>query len=329
MQRMNRSSGRKLPAGFTAADVMVTCSVVLLGCAILFPALLAASADSDVQTCTNNLRTLSVAFHEFSDVRKAFPPRRTGLGGKRPYGGWGGQILPFLEPELAARYNPDYDYYDPINQPVCQETLAPFVCPASPQDRKLVVTASASVTSRNTDRAAVFSFAPGLNDYIASNGLRMPNAGYGVNWPERVGGNQHQAMTDNENRPYHEISDGLSNTILIIEKAGLPDPWRVGKKTGDASPIGGENSRGAWAGFGSIVFAGYDRETGNERAKGDASDCLVNCNNFFGIYSFHAAGANILLCDGSVRFVTPQLDGLTHGRLTTRDDGQPIDPRSF
>jgi prepilin-type processing-associated H-X9-DG protein len=64
-------------------------------------------------------------------------------------------------------------------------------------------------------------------------------------------------------------------------------------------------------------------------ARGDSTDCSVNCNNSFGIYGFHEKGANILLCDGAVRFVTPKLDGLTFGRLTTRDDGQLIADDAF
>ncbi|MBI1246706.1 DUF1559 domain-containing protein [bacterium] len=316
--------------GYQLSDAIVATVVLLMALAFLLPAWQMAASNAERKVCEDNLRTLNVAFHEFSDVREAFPPRRTGLGGNHPYGGWGGQILPFIKPDLAARYNSDVDYYDKVNQPVAQQTIDAFVCPASPKDRQLTVTASTSAGSRNPDKALVFTFRPGLNDYIASNGLSMPRAGYGVNWPAAVRGNQHQAMTDNATLPFHRISDGLSNTILVFEKGGMPDEWKLGKKTNESSPIGGENSRGAWAGFGSISTGVFDQETGTVRGgSGDSSDCTVNCNNFFGIYGFHPEGANILLCDGSVRFVTPELDGLTLGRLITRDDGQPIDPRSF
>ncbi|WP_254511852.1 H-X9-DG-CTERM domain-containing protein [Anatilimnocola floriformis] len=48
----------------------------------------------------------------------------------------------------------------------------------------------------------------------------------------------------------------------------------------------------------------------------------MNCNNFYGIYGFHEKGANVLMCDGSVRFIGLKLNGLTLARLTNRDDGQ-------
>jgi prepilin-type processing-associated H-X9-DG protein len=160
----------------------------------------------------------------------------------------------------------------------------------------------------------------------------MPRTGYGAAWPSDLNGNQRQAMTDSENLPLAKITDGLSNTILIVEKAGAPAAYRHGKKTSKDDLFAGQNnSRGAWAGYGSIAFAPMDPKSDEtlRSAKGDSNDCSVNCNNTFGIYGFHEKGANILLCDGSVKFVTPALDGLTFGRLTTRDDGQLITADGF
>jgi prepilin-type processing-associated H-X9-DG protein len=54
------------------------------------------------------------------------------------------------------------------------------------------------------------------------------------------------------------------------------------------------------------------------------TDCTVNCNNTFGIYGFHEDGANVLLCDGSVRFVGKKLNPLTFAYLTICDDGHVI-----
>lgn len=63
--------------------------------------------------------------------------------------------------------------------------------------------------------------------------------------------------------------------------------------------------------------------------KGDATDCTVDCNNWFGIYGFPAGGANALMCDGSVRFVGPRLDPLTLAYLAIRDDGHLISPTDY
>ncbi|UUO04568.1 DUF1559 domain-containing protein [Blastopirellula sp. J2-11] len=333
MKSKQRSTALRFAAvlrtGFSLVDLIVACSLIAILVAIFLPTIQVATEEANLKTCTNHIRLLSNSFHGYADARKAFPPRRTGFGGKMAYGGWGSQILPHLQPALNDQYDHDFDFYDPKNKEVVETQVSEFLCPSAPHDRKMTISASASAGSRNADRATVFTVDAGPNDFISSNGLFMPDAGYGANWPSELRGNDHQSMTDNDPLPFRLITDGMTNTFLIIEKAGLPESWRVGKKTSDTAPIGGENSRGSWAGFGSIAFMVFDRETGTVRGKGDSNDCAVNCNNYFGIYGFHPQGANVLFCDGSVRFVTPKLDGLIYGRLTTRDDGQAIDLAAF
>ena len=160
----------------------------------------------------------------------------------------------------------------------------------------------------------------------------MPGGGYGLNAADLgpMIGNQRQPMGDDEYVPLSKISDGLSCTLLLIEQAGRPEIWRFGKKKDAADQFGmSANARGSWAGWGSIAFGPASAATGETPGKGDASDCTVNCNNSFGIYGFHAGGANVLLCDGSVRFVGTKLDPLTFLHLTIRDDGHVVAPNDF
>jgi prepilin-type processing-associated H-X9-DG protein len=229
------------------------------------------------------------------------------------------------DPALIANYHHDYDFFDPINQPVVQTRIATFLCPAAPADRVYTIESNASGNSRNPNKDTLFKAECGPNDFISSNGLSVPRQGFGLSWPEGLAGNQHQSMTDGDVLPASKITDGLAHTFLLIEQAGAPQQWRLGKLfKGPGIFAGQNNSRGTWAGFGSIQFRVTDPEDGYSPGRGDDTDCVVNCNNTFGIYGFHEAGANVLLCDGSVRFVGQALDGLTHARLTTRDDGQLI-----
>ncbi|WP_425616165.1 DUF1559 domain-containing protein [Anatilimnocola sp. NA78] len=331
MKQPSLPSSRR--SGFTLMDLLVTLGCCTVATCLFAPALVQWQATADLDTCKQNLQKLGKSFQQFEQAKGGLPPRRTGGGfGNAPYGGWGGQVLPYMHEKLAAGYHSDYDFFDPINKKVVETKVTEFVCPAAPADRKLLIRSNASGASANPNKDTLFEIECGLNDYIASNGFFMPRTGYGVGWPEGGLGNQRQAMTDTDNRPLTQITDGLSQTILIIEKAGAPATWRNGKKESDDNLFAGENiSRGTWAGYGSIAFAPMDptSKDGLRSARGDSTDCTVNCNNTFGIYGFHEKGANILLCDGAVRFVTPKLDGLTFGRLTTRDDGQLITNDSF
>ncbi|WP_254513478.1 DUF1559 family PulG-like putative transporter [Anatilimnocola floriformis] len=320
--------------GGALIDCLAVVAMGAIGACLLLPALADSRQLSDVNGCTANLQALGKSFLAFERSHGGLPPRRTGGFGNIPYGGWGAQILPQLNEKLGGEFKGDYDFFDPINKKVVETRISEFICPAAPADRKVVIRSNASAASINANKDTLFEVDAGPNDYISCNGFFMPRTGYGMAWNDggQNGGNQRQAMTDTDNRPLTDITDGLSLTILIVEKAGAPAAWRVGKKIGNDDMFAGQNnSRGAWAGYGSIAYAPMNPTSSDvlRSARGDSTDCSVNCNNTFGIYGFHEKGANILLCDGAVRFVTPKLDGLTFGRLTTRDDGQLIADEAF
>ena len=311
--------------------VVAICLAVLS--AVFMPGLLKARETARQASCQDRLRHLGAALLKFESVQGGLPPRRTGFNDGNPYGGWGGQILPHLGiSDSPVDYDQHYDFFDPRNKAIVETQVPGFLCPASPAGRFVQIQSQASTKSRNPDKDTVYTCKAAAVDFITSNGVLMTRNGYGINalGGERGVGNQRQPMTDNVNLPLSKITDGLSNTLLLIEQAGRPFAWRNGKQSpGDGQFGMSPNARGAWAGWGSIAFGAVNGETGERPARGDGTDCSVNCNNWFGIYSFHHEGANVLFCDGSVRFVGRQLDPLTFAYLTVRDDGHLIQPDDF
>lgn len=315
--------------GFTRIELALVCCVSVVCLSLMLPRLQAAREDSARMQCHDNLRKLGQGFVAFEKANGGFPPRRMGINDGKPYSGWGAFLLPHIdEAALAKKYSFNLDCYDPGNKQVVETHVKTFLCPAAPTNRIVSIQAQATGKSENPDKDTVYTVNGGANDFISSNLLLMPRTGYGLSL-SNMGGTQRQAMTDGENLPVSKITDGLSCTLLVVEQAGRPEKWRSGKKEEGGSQFGmGANARGMWAGWGSIGFGTYGRD-GESAAKGDATDCSVNCNNWFGIYGFHPEGANILLCDGSVRFVSTDLDPLTFAYLTTRDDGRLISPTDF
>ncbi len=307
--------------------IVVTICVTVCG-ALLPPGLLRAREMSREQVCQDRLRHLGGALQQYATAQGGLPPRRTGFNDGKPYGGWGSFVFPYLGlPESVGIYDPGYDFFDPRNKAIVEQQLPAFLCPSSPGDRFVQIQSQASTKSLNPDKDTVFTCKAAATDFITSNGVLMARSGYGINAMngERGIGNQRQPMTDNENLPLSKITDGLSTTILLIEQAGRPAAWRNRtQKPGDAQFGMSPNARGAWAGWGSIAFGAANVETGETPGRGDSTDCSVNCNNWFGIYGFHEDGANVLFCDGSVRFVGKNLDPLTFAYLTVRDDGHLI-----
>jgi prepilin-type processing-associated H-X9-DG protein len=324
---MRTHSADRQRVGFTRIELVVTAGMALLAAGLLLPRVQAARAEAARTQCQSNLRKLGAGFQEFEKAHGGFPPRRTGFGDGAPYGGWGPFLLPHIgEAELAKRYNFKLDCFDPGNKAVVETVVSAFVCPAAPGERKVTIQAQATAKSENPNKDKVYTVDGGVSDYISCNTVLMPRGGYGLNArdTDQMGGNQRQAMADDVYLPAAKITDGLSCTLVLIEQAGRPAVWRNGKKQDGGGQFGmSANARGAWAGWGSIGFgpAGAD---GISAAKGDSTDCSVNCNNWFGIYGFHTGGANVLMCDGSVRFVGPKLDPLTFAYLSIRDDGHLI-----
>lgn len=319
--------------GHNRIEVLVVAVIGLLAVGLILPRVQAARADADRLKCEDNLRVLGTAFAEYERANGGLPPRRSGFNNGEPYGGWGSALLPHLGDEKTARgYNPKLDFFDPGNKAAIETPVKPFLCPATPTGRTVIIESQASAKADNADKDTVFSVKAGVSDYIASNGVLLPRGGYALNFNEagQMNGNQRQPMGDNDITPLAKITDGTACTLLLIEQAGRPDVWRVGKKKdGDGQFGRSPNARGAWAGWGSIAFGPGDARTGESPGVGDSTDCTVNCNNWFGVYGFHTGGANVLMCDGSVRFVTPKLDPLTFAYLTLRDDGHAIAPSDY
>src|SRR5262249_8459696 len=114
--------------------------------------------------------------------------------------------------------------------------------------------------------------------------------------------------------------DGTSNTILLAEVAGKNELFQGSRDTGTklSGFFGGE---GGWA----------DATSSGSSLWGSSADgtvtpgtCGVNSSNDYGLYSFHTRGANVLLADGSVRFVAASTDIRTLCALVTRAGGEVV-----
>ena len=307
---------------------LIVCGVAWT--ALLLPVIGAANRDAKVLQCQSNLHNLGAAFADYESAHGGLPPRRAGFNNGEPYGGWGAALIPFIEEQTRAKgFDPKFDFFDPSNREASEAQPAAFLCPAAPRGRSVTVQSQASTKSANPNKDTVYSCRAAVSDFIAANGVLMTRTGYGLN-AVAMGddiGNQRQAMTDNADLPLAKITDGLACTLLLIEQAGRPSVWRNGFKKDDDGQFGmSPNARGAWAGWGSIAFGAANAETGEIPGRGEHTDCSVNCNNWFGIYGFHQSGANVLLCDGSVRYVGTKLDPLTFAYLTLRDDGRLVSP---
>ncbi len=158
--------------------------------------------------------------------------------------------------------------------------------------------------------------APG--DYFA------PNSVDAYWWPEpqrSAAADEFQAaaMTDNALRPLSQITDGQSNTLLLSELAGRPDYYIQGVKQASNANLRFPNWWGPWTSYQCCVY-----ETWSADGQSKDGPCTINCNNSWGIYSFHPTGANAVFVDGSVHFLPVGLNRDIFAALVTRAGGETI-----
>ena len=111
------------------------------------------------------------------------------------------------------------------------------------------------------------------------------------------------------------VTDGTSNTLLVVEDAGRPNRYAKGK-----IQAGLRSSGAVWTdNDGTFTLHGYSTDGLTE-----AGPCAVNCNNSNEIYSFHSGGANVVFGDGSVRFFKENINISIVAAATTKSNGEVV-----
>lgn len=114
------------------------------------------------------------------------------------------------------------------------------------------------------------------------------------------------------------LTDGTSNTILLAEIAGKNELYRASRDT-SATLSGFYGGEGGWA---DATSAGSSLWGSSGDGTVTPGSCGINCSNDYGFYAFHPGGANVLLADGSVHFLSSATSITTLCALVTRSGGE-------
>jgi prepilin-type N-terminal cleavage/methylation domain-containing protein/prepilin-type processing-associated H-X9-DG protein len=309
-------------AGFTLIELLVVIAIIGVLIALLLPAVQKVREAANRMSCSNNLKQLGLALHNFHDGFGGFPAARQdvppypGMVHDPPRISWTAQVLPYIEQgNLQNKYRLDRDFGEPENDgtpPYTGTNAGPnqtdiklFVCPSAPANRK-------GANHR------------GILDYPPASQIRRPNP-FVTNlppadptWDGVLGLNVLRRLTD--------ITDGTSNTLLLVEDGGRNQYWEMGRYIGNTRPsdlLGGAS--GAWAVPGShLNVAGFNPAKIGTGEPLQPGPCAVNCTNDQEIYGFHPGGANVLLADGSVRSLKAGTNINIVVALITRNQGEII-----
>lgn len=312
--------GRRSPRGFSLMELLMVIFVIGLLLALLIPAVQQSRAAARRAQCLNNLKQIGLALHNYHDVYRSLPSGYiTSLpedvnATERSHWGWGALILPYLE--QLSRYQtlqPDTrllhenlttsDGIAALTSPIpiyrCPSDSAPGTnhfneaLADNPSDP-----ASAwynrFVTSNGTDRIAISTsnYVMVACSSISTTPPVDPNP-YGP-----ASGVEYQ----NSHVSFADVTDGTSNTFLIGERAFQVDNLTMGAANalGFSSQV---NTSGSSAG---IKAAGMSVLGIANRGINWTSDDRVHSPR--GFYSNHVGGAHFLFCDGSVRFISENIE---------------------
>lgn len=329
--------------GFTLVELLVVIAIIGILVGLTLPAVQSAREAARRMQCSNNMKQIGLAMHNYAEAHKTFPPAwLLGYDASGPVvnvQSWGVQILPYLEQGNIAD---KYDYRAPavlppigtdpnavaMNIQLIKTFLTTFVCPSAAHRGDKVYAGGLPAGALPGFPELSWEAAP--SDYCISTGVRGDYAtlAYGGN----AGGNREGAIQPvagpfgSDTSEIAVIRDGLSNTMMCGERLGGAKIYRKREEDGTLTGYFGPSNGGGWGDFlnGEHWLAGslHDGTLGP-----DGGPCAINCTNLRGngFFSFHPGGAEFLLCDGSVQFITESVAPYVFASLITRKKGEVVD----
>jgi prepilin-type N-terminal cleavage/methylation domain-containing protein/prepilin-type processing-associated H-X9-DG protein len=324
---------------FTLVELLVVIAIIGVLIALLLPAVQMARESARRMSCQNNLHQQGLALHNHENTYGRFPSGGEGTDFNLVPPGTAfdlhstfTRLLPYLEQGSAfGQLDLTYAYNDnraPQNQTAAKTRVKAYECPSNAMAK-----ADPNGYGRGDYMPTVYT------DIDPATGLR-----------DKINSRRNGALAIGGTRGA-EISDGLSNTIAIAEDnprnfetmlpftmSKYPDAACATSFGVDCTPSKlralnrwAEPDQGNGVSGQSNTVSGNVRPfiNGNKAPINGPPDCswsVNNCGPNDEIFSFHPSGANVVLCDGSVRFISESISGPVIRFLVTRDEGiQPTD----
>lgn len=301
----SRSSSRR-QRGFTLIELLVVIAIIAVLVALLLPAVQQAREAARRSSCKNNLKQMGLALHNYHDTHNRLPPAWVDWDGV-----WASPlraahanvaILPFLEENNVAElydYNERWDHAN--NQDLATQMPNVYQCPST----------------------------PGAGDVEPNSGFQTSDYTYirsDTGWITDPAPNQ--SMFEQNRFPmFRDVIDGMTNTIMTYESAGRTKSWVYGQQTGAPSWFNGDyrswtgNLNSQW--FYTASFT-LDPAGGEPSVTWFVGSEVINTHNWGSPYSFHTGGIHIGLADGSVRFLSENIDLDTVSALTSMNGGEVV-----
>lgn len=318
---------------FTLVELLVVIAIIGILIALLLPAVQAAREAARRSQCTNNLKQIGLAMHNYHDTHKVLPLGSFNLREVWPSNGtnWRALILPFMEQtsvhdQLSFSMSSSFmaGNTDALkgNTVLRRLLISAYRCPSCSEDAF-----EDFQYSNNPERTLVVNYAgisgaarpvPGLDPNF---GTKDCGHGWGCN---------NGMLAPNESFKLAACTDGTSNTMLLGEQSSIIQPSAT-----QAPQTLSSNYYGGWYGSrhprptldancGDLWQTGTTciRYAINLKIAAIGAERPYRSNTV--LNSRHPGGVNVCLTDGSVRFVAETIDFDNLKRMACRRDGMPV-----
>ena len=351
--------------GFTLVELLVVIAIIGVLVGLLLPAVQQAREASRRTSCSNNLKQIGIAIHNFHDSKRYLPSSVRPTAASTVRAGVFIHLLPFIEQkQLFDKYDTAVTWSHENNLPVSSQRIATYECPSSPKTGGLLdhnpdgwnpSSSSWVGVVAVGDYAGSLGVAPGVAAAITAAfpttdtdpvtaGVQAPavvDSGAWTSSTTASTGVTNGFLPKNTQLALADTTDGLSNTVAIWESAGRPFVWRRGQIVSPDLKTAHTNAGGWVRPASDILFTGspadgkleataavgayFGRTNGFNHAADSYEttgfDAPHGTEGSSQPYAFHVSGQNVLLGDGSVKFLDDKVAIWVITSLVTRNGG--------
>jgi prepilin-type N-terminal cleavage/methylation domain-containing protein/prepilin-type processing-associated H-X9-DG protein len=359
------SSLPKSKRGFTLIELLVVIAIIAVLIALLLPAVQAAREAARRAQCVNNLKQMGLAMHNYHTANDVFPPGAAASitpfnPGCVAWMGWSAQAMMFGYMEQGALYNAINFSIDPMqtnggngaSDTARYSKVNMFMCPSDGQAGKTFLnsyyasTGTTTYTSNTVDNVACKGGgqgSSGLFAYAMSYGLQDCRDGSSntVAFSEAVVGDT--SATTPKPRVTGANKDGFGFQAFDASSnpASLRDTLNICDATfKTAAPNAGLSVNKGWLwAWGADTMSMFNTIVPPSSGTSTWGMCRFGCgpcgtysadhSNITNANSYHPGGANVLMGDGSVRFIKSTLAMNIWWALGTKAGGEVISADSY
>lgn len=302
ISRSSHTPNRVKPArllkrsAFTLVELLVVIAIIGILVGLLLPAVQAAREAARRMQCSNNMRQLGIAVHNYESAYKRLPSgwvdnRGTG----EPGWGWAAALLPYMEgTNVHNSINFSLAIEEDVHADARVAVVSTFICPSDVGGPLFEIGEGDGhdhdhLHAMRIDDDLEKLFMMSKSNYVGMFGtFELEDAPY----------NGNGIFFGNSRIKFRDIFDGLSNTLIVGER----------------------NSK-----LGFSIWHGNIPEAAEPHARFlGVSDHAPNhpSGHFEDFSSYHTGGVNFMRADGSVTFMPENIDEVVYHAMSTRNGGE-------